>query len=71
MMRDGVIEYLRLAIEELVDSSRSSRNMNAFVTKNLTQGTVGNFRCFDDSHIYGKEPRPMEMSTICMSNPRQ
>ncbi len=30
MLRDGVLEYMRLAVEELVEISKSSRNLNAF-----------------------------------------
>jgi hypothetical protein len=35
MLRDGLIEYMRLAVEELVEISKSSRNLNSFQGKNL------------------------------------
>ena len=50
MLRDGLIEYMRLAVEELVEISKSSRNLNAFQGKNLqVVGAVQNSHCYDDS----------------------
>lgn len=38
MMRDGLLEYMRQAVEELIEIGRSSRNLNVLFTKNITAG---------------------------------
>ena len=70
-LRDGLIEYMRIAIEELVETSRSNRNLNAFQGKNLQHGVVQTFRCLDDSHLRGLPQHPVELKTICTANPKQ
>ena len=83
-MSEGLVEYMRLCVEELIDVSRSGRNVNTLNSKNLAPGTVTHVRCSDHlTHLrcteHHRDPQcpsrqqchpPVEFDAICISNPR-
>ncbi|TNV78501.1 hypothetical protein FGO68_gene6931 [Halteria grandinella] len=64
-MRDGLIEYMRTCLEELLDAGLSQRYLNQLASRNTTEGTLGEYVCYDQGMV-----APTGFKTICMGNPR-
>jgi hypothetical protein len=51
-MRDGLIEYMRACVEELVDVSHSARYFNLLAHRNSVEGTRSEYRCLMQSSLF-------------------
>ena len=64
-LQEGLIEHMRLNIEELVEVARAGRYMNQLTTKNMEAGDVNHVRCFDHK-VYSGDSQAVEFDTICL-----
>lgn len=70
--RDGLIEYMRVCIEELIQEGHASRQMNQLTNRNMIEGARTEYKCMDQ-RIYKQPPsevKPLLFQTICVSNPK-
>ena len=67
-MSNGLLEYLRLCVEELVEIGRSNRFYSYLNNIKMAPGQVSHYRCFDQYSYHGMCP-PLEVETLCFNNP--
>lgn len=64
-MRDGLLEYMRVCLEELLEVGHSQRYLNLLATRNTPAGTVEEYRCMNQ-----RMDKVVQFQTICIQNPR-
>ncbi len=69
MLQNGLVQYMRKCIEELIEVGRSSRNLNVMMRKDIAPGYITRLKCLDERSLT-KQMAPVELDMICVSTPR-